>query len=291
MCRIPAGRNNMVLYDLHTHSTASDGTLSPAELIREAAEKGLSAIALTDHDTTQGCAEAAAEAEKLGIRFIPGVEISAAEYDELHILGLGIDPGDEVLNTELKKSVNSRRDRVYGICEVLKGMGVDIDPEKIIASAGGSPGKPHIAAAIEEAGYAEPGTGYDKYMNLPEVKAVKRYKLGYEKAADLIHNAGGLVILAHPFKAKLTDTDLETFIRGFDGLDGLEAFYSDHSLAETGKLIRLAEKYDLLISCGSDYHGTAKKGVFLGTGKPDNLLKCREPFAVDPMRLVLTALE
>jgi len=280
----------MVLYDLHTHSNVSDGTMSPAELIQEAAKEGLTTIALTDHDNTGGCAEAAAEADKLSIRFIPGVEISAAEYSELHILGLGIDPDNETLNAELKKSVASRTERVYGICKVLRGLGVDLDAEKILADASGSVGKPHIAAAIEQAGYAKPGEGYDKYMKLPEVKAVQRYKLGYERAADLIHDAGGLVILAHPFKIKLSDTELESFIKNFDGLDGLEAFYSDHNVAQTGKLIRFAEKYDLLVSCGSDFHGDNKPGIRLAAGRDNLLLKCREPFAVDPMRLVINAL-
>jgi len=281
----------MELYDLHTHSEMSDGTLTPTELIQLAKEKGLTALALTDHDATTGCIEAAAEAEKLGIHFIPGVEISAAEFHELHILGLGIDITSKGLKEELEKCAKSRVERVYKICEVLKGMDIVIDPDKIVRSVKGSVGKPHIAIEIANMGYAkDKDDAYNKYLELHEVKAVNKYKISYKTATKLIHEAGGKVILAHPHKIALEGISLEEFIRGFEGLDGIEAFYSEHSPEQTKVLLEYAEKYDLLISCGSDFHGANKKHIQLGTGEESSLVKLREQFSVDDNRLIVGVL-
>lgn len=279
----------MLLYDLHTHSDISDGTLSPSALVQEAYKAGLTALALTDHDATAGCAEAAEEAQRLGIRFIPGVEISGAEYNELHILGLGIDTKDEALAEEMQKCNESRRDHVRNICRILEDKGLDLDAEKIISSARYSVGKPHIANEMIAKGFvSSPKEAFDKYLECREIKDLKKYKIGYEKAADLIHGAGGIVVLAHPHKIEFDDgTELADFIENFDGLDALEAFYSEHDVQQTGMLVRLAEKLDLLISCGSDFHGKNKAGIELGRGICDSIVTISNRFAIDAERLVV----
>ncbi len=281
----------MQLYDLHTHSNISDGTLSPAELVRKAHSEGLTAIALTDHDAAIGYTEAAAGGERLGIHVISGVEISASEYNELHILGLGIDINSSGLKTEIDKCAESRRSHIYTICNSLREKGVVLDADAIIASAEYSVGKPHVANAMVEKGYVKTkNEAFDKYLETPEMKILKKYKIGYKKAAELIHKAGGLVVLAHPHKIELTDMTLDEFINGFIELDGIEAFYSEHSPQQTEKALELAEKYGLLISCGSDFHGANKPDIELGTGIDGSLVKLREQFKIDEKRLVINAL-
>ena len=286
----------MELYDLHTHSYISDGTLSPAELVQEAHKSGLTALALTDHDATFGCTEAADEAARLGIKLIPGVEISAADFHELHILGLGIDINSEGLKVEMEKCAKSRRERVYKICDVLKEMGIVLDPENIIRSAKYSVGKPHIAIEIARMGYAkDKDEAYDKYLKTPEVKAVKKYKISCKTAAKLIHEAGGKVVLAHPHKIELEGISLEEFIRDFEGLDGIEAFYSEHTHEQAKELLEYAEKYNLLISCGSDFHGSNKPDIKLGTGIigtdiNGTLVSLRKQFPVDEERMIVSVL-
>lgn len=278
----------MKLFDLHTHSNVSDGTLTPVELIQKAYSSGLEAIALTDHDTTGGFVEAVPEAERLGIKLISGVEISASEFNELHILGLGIDVNNSCLNSELEKCAASRLDHIHSICNILNEQNIILDPEKIIESARYSVGKPHIAAAMVEKGYvSSKKEAFEKYLETPEIKKLKKYKIGYKKAAELIHGAGGLVVLAHPYKIELNDMKLDEFVSNFPELDGIEAFYSEHTPKHTEYILELAEKCDLLISCGSDFHGQNKPDIDLGTGINNSLLKQREQFPVSDNKLII----
>lgn len=280
----------MKLFDLHTHSNVSDGTLTPVELIQKAYNSGLIAIALTDHDTTGGFMEAVSEAERLGIKLISGVEISAAEYNELHILGLGIDVNNSGLNAELEKCAASRLDHIHNICNILKEKDIILDAEKIIESARYSVGKPHIAAAMVEKGYvSSKKEAFDKYLETPEIKKLKKYKIGYKKAAQLIHGAGGFVVLAHPHKIELNDMKLDEFVGSFIGLDGIEAFYSEHTPNQTESILKLAERNSLLISCGSDFHGKNKPDIDLGTGINNSLLKMRELFPVSDNKLIVNS--
>ena len=139
-----------------------------------------------------------------------------------------------------------------------------------------------------EKGYVKTkNEAFDKYLETPEMK---KYKIGYKKAAELIHKAGGLVVMAHPHKIELTDMTLEEFVSSFTELDGIEAFYSEHSLQQAEYILKLAEKYDLLISCGSDFHGANKPNIELGTGIDSSLIKLREQFKVDEKRFVINAL-
>ena len=277
---------DMTLYDLHTHSKVSDGSDTPVELVNKAYHAGISVLALTDHDTVAGCSSAAAEAKKLGMRFLPGVEISGKEYSKLHILGIGIDTDNKDLKDALDKCAASRSERTYHICEYLSSKGVILDPEKI-NSTDGNVGKPHIAKEMIARGYVSTvKEAFDKYLESPEIDKIKKYKLGYMEAADLIHGAGGKVVLAHPYQMKLTDQQLDDFIYGFNGLDAIEVFYSRHTPEMASFYLTLADKYGLKISIGSDYHGTVKPDISLGTGCDDSLLKLREQYRVDDSRLV-----
>ena len=280
----------MILYDLHTHSTGSDGCLTPAELVGAAVKNGVSALALTDHDTVSGCAAAAAEAARLGLRFVPGVEISAKAAFKLHILGLGIDYNDAALNDVLRRCAESRTERTFGICRSLAGFGVELDPVKINASAK-NVGKPHIALELVARGYAgSVREAFDRWLDLPEVKQHKKYKVTFAEAAELIHGAGGRVVLAHPYQTKLDDAELEQTVREFSeqGLDGIECFYSRHTPEMAAFYLSLAEKYGLAVSCGSDYHGAAvKPDIEVGTGADGSLLRLRERFPLEEERSIL----
>ena len=183
----------MIRYDLHVHSTASDGDLSPSQVMEKAAGQGISVIALTDHDTTSGCEEAAETAKKYGMRFIPGIEITAKEYDKLHILGLGVDPQCEELVGEMKKCADSRRQRTYAICEVLASMGVHTEPDRINSSVSGNVGKPHIAREIVKMGLADSvKDAFDRFLTDQRIEAVKKYELGY---ADAVVVEGAELVL------------------------------------------------------------------------------------------------
>ena len=273
----------MILYDLHTHSNRSDGCLTPARLVREAVAAGLSALALTDHDTASGCAEAAAEAEIMGLRFFPGVEITALEpegIETLHILGLGIDPSDTALNKALDKCTRSRFERTYNLCSYFAGLGLELDAERINASAGGNVGKPHIALEMVRRGYVSSvKEAFDRYLDDPAVDRIRKFKLPYEEVFSLIHGAGGLAVMAHPYQTKLSNDRLREYTGIFKaaGLDGIECYYSRHSRGQTEFYISLARELELLISCGSDFHGRdVKPDIRLGTGKDGSLTALRE---------------
>ena len=284
----------MIRYDLHVHSTASDGDLSPSQVMEKAAGQGISVIALTDHDTTSGCEEAAETAKKYGMRFIPGIEITAKEYDKLHILGLGVDPQCEELVGEMKKCADSRRQRTYAICEVLASMGVHTDPDRINSSVSGNVGKPHIAREIVNMGLADSvKDAFDRFLTDPRIETVKKYELGYADAVSLIHKAGGLAVLAHPYQIKLRDTDLDSFAAKLkqSGLDGIECWYSAYTTEMTALYLSLAEKYDLLVSLGSDFHGlSVKPDVMLADGINGSILKQRQLYPFECEMCILNRL-
>ena len=284
----------MKKYDLHVHSSSSDGELSPSELISKAIEEDIAVIALTDHDTVSGCAEAVAEAEKHSIKFIPGIEITGKEKDKLHIVGLGIDHSNAELISEMTKCADARLKRTYEICRVLDEMGAVIDPEKINSSVRGNVGKPHIAKELMEKGYAESvADAFEKYLSDPKITAIEKYELGFAYAIELIHNAGGLAVLAHPYQMKLSVSELDSFLGTLKncGLDGIECWYSVYTPKMTESYLKLADKYDLLVSLGSDYHGdTVKPDIKLGTGKNGSIITQRELFPFECGRCILNRL-
>ncbi|OGV37211.1 MAG: hypothetical protein A2X48_12560 [Lentisphaerae bacterium GWF2_49_21] len=263
----------MMLIDLHTHSTASDGTLSPAELLSLAQEKGLSALALTDHDTSSGLDEFLRESKKYpGIKVVPGVEVSVKHHHfSIHVVGLFIDHSSEPLEKmlcEIRKGRNARNDL---IALKLQKQDYDITIEEVNALAGGEcPGRPHFASILVKKGY---------FSTMQEAfdKCLKRGRSGYCKrelpmpseAIDAIHSAGGLAIWAHPMS--YADADRKTINKLLKflvskGLDGLEAYYPLFSPEQSKCLLELAGKYSLAVSGGSDFHGVNMKNIELGTG-------------------------
>jgi predicted metal-dependent phosphoesterase TrpH len=243
--------------DLHLHSSASDGCLSPAELVAEAARRGLEVIALTDHDTVDGIAPALAAAEDFpGLMVIPGVELSTeVDAGEVHVLGYFIDYDDVALNRRLIRMRNSRADRAQAMISRLEALGVDISWEHVQKIAdGGSVGRPHLAQAMLEQGYVPSiREAFNGYLARGRPAYVGRQKLTPEAAVELIRQSDGLAVLAHPF----TVADPEPLVIKLKaaGLAGLEAYYKDYDADTQRQLLEIADRHGLLVTGGSDYHG------------------------------------
>jgi predicted metal-dependent phosphoesterase TrpH len=260
----------MNLIDLHTHSTASDGSLRPAEVVRLAKEAGLKALALTDHDTTDGLAEAMAAGEELGVEVIPGVEISAQFTDDtMHILGYFIDFASGQLAARLEVLKQARKERNPKIVAKLNALGLPVTMEQVERlSGGGQVGRPHIARALLESGYV--GTmqqAFDIYLKNGGKAYVAKYRFPPKEALDMIREAGGVPVLAHPFTlgmgsaAALKEVLLDLQAKG---LAGIEIFYADHSPEQEALYLKLARELGLLVTGGSDFHGLNKPEVTLG---------------------------
>ena len=244
------------LIDLHTHSTESDGVLSPAEVVAEAVADGVGVLALTDHDTLTGIPEARDAAARHGIEFVAGVEVSCANGDEsVHLLGLFVDPEDPVL-TELFREVSERRrDRIRATCERLAGAGLSIRFEDVAAmSSGASVGRPHVADALVEQGVVRNRKeAFDRYLGDDCVGYVSYpWKISVAEAARLIHDAGGVTSIAHP-KYLRGGGRLRGLIRE-SGVTALEAYHSDHDRAEGARFERMAAELGVLVTGGSDFH-------------------------------------
>lgn len=243
--------------DLHVHSTASDGRLTPAEVIREAAERGLSYIALADHDSVDGIAAAKAAAESLPqLKVIPGIEISTdIPQGEVHILGYFIDYTDPELLANLDRFKNSRLRRAKEMVAKLEGLGVHIDWQRVQEIAGsGTIGRPHIAQAMMEKGYAASFKEvFDEYLGHGRPAYVEREKMLPAEAVAIIVKAHGLAVLAHP----LTVNEPEAMISELKpaGLAGIEAYYNGYTAEEVDQLVELAQRHNLIATGGSDYHG------------------------------------
>jgi predicted metal-dependent phosphoesterase TrpH len=243
--------------DLHVHSTTSDGRLSPAEVIREAAERGLVYIALADHDSVDGIAAAKAAAQSFpGLTVIPGIEISTdIPQGEVHILGYFIDYTDPQLLAQLENFKNSRRRRAQAMVAKLDKLGVHIDWQRVLEIAGTSTiGRPHIAQAMLEKDYiASFKEAFDEYLGHGKPAYVEREKMLPAEAAAIIVKARGLPVLAHP----LTSPDPEGLILELKpaGLVGIEAYYKDYTAEEVKRLVGLARRHNLIATGGSDFHG------------------------------------
>jgi predicted metal-dependent phosphoesterase TrpH len=259
------------MIDLHTHSNASDGKLRPAELIRYAREMEIEVIALTDHDTLSGLEEAALEAARIGIDFIPGVEISAV-YDPgtMHILGYFINPDDAGLKETLSWLRGGRDDRNGLILEKLEELGCPLEMEEVAALAGGeSVGRPHIARAMISHRYVSSfNEAFERYLGKGAAAYVDREKMTPDRAIERILDAGGLPVLAHPQTLSLDEGELEDLLGRLAslGLAGVEAYYYSHSEQETDFYLSLAEKLNLAVTGGSDFHGPGMVETSLGVG-------------------------
>lgn len=248
--------------DLHTHSTASDGQYTPAALVRLAKKRGLEVMALTDHDSVNGVGEAIAEGKAVGLRVVQGVELSADDYLNLHILGYCF--SIPALQGWLESLRGGRNDRKYRIRDFLRSKGLEIPLEEVDEeAAGGSVGRPHFAKVMLRHGYAATRKeAFDRYLDTPEFQKMERgTKPSAEECVRRIKDAGGKVSLAHPYQIVLGNDSLDELVRrlvGY-GLDAIECYYPKHTPEQTAEYLRLAEKYGLHVTGGSDFHGEKNK--------------------------------
>lgn len=264
--------------DLHVHSTASDGSYTPSELVRYAIKKGLIAFALTDHDTTAGIDEAFNEAELINdfspIKVIPGIELSA-EYKgkDIHILGLNIDYRNKEFQEKIEYFRNIRAERNVKMIELLNKQGFKITEEQlkerfkdaVITRA-------HFAIMLVECGYVkDKDIAFKKYLNPGCPCYVPRTRINVIDAISLIHLANGKAVLAHPLLYHFSETELDSLVALLkeNGLQGIEAIYSSNKWNDESRMKQLAQKYDLFITGGSDFHGLAKPTLDLGIGYGD----------------------
>ncbi len=265
--------------DLHIHSSASDGSFSPAEILEAVNELNLGAFSITDHDTIDGNRDVLLSGTPESINFLSGVEISSYPPESFyssgsfHILGYGIDIEDLALNDSLEKFRRAREDRNPKIISRLNNAGVDISINEVIQEAGGGlVGRPHIAKLLLKKGYVVSiKDAFNKYLAKGQLAFVDKYRIDCENAIKLIRNAGGIPVLAHPDTLDMKASEIEKLLKEmmYFGLLGLEAYYANHSPEQTEKYCQLADKLGLLITGGSDFHGSFKDGVDLGTGNGD----------------------
>lgn len=260
---------SMDTIDLHTHSTFSDGTFTPLQLVKYAEEKGLKAFAITDHDTTEGIKEA--KSIETNVEVISGVEIST-RYDkkEIHIVGLYVNENDADLNKQLKYYREKRVTRNFEILEKLNSLGVDITIDDVKESCTGDViSRAHIAKALVSKGFVGSYTeAFDRYLGDNKCAYVPRETLNYKESMELITKAGGVPVLAHPLLYKMSDTNLENMMVKLrqKGLKAVEVYYSTHSNSDTQHVMAMANRVGLIYSGGSDFHGATKPKIDMGTG-------------------------
>ena len=269
--------------DLHLHTLASDGRLTPTELVQLVAKQGLKTISVTDHDSTEGLAEAYEAAKEFpDLRIIPGIEMSAdIPGDEVHVLGYFLDYHDEEFQATLGEFRMGRVGRAQVMVEKLEALGKPVEWERVLHFAGdGSVGRPHIALAMVEAGYfKEPKEAFDEYLGNDGLAYFDRPKLNPIESVELILRVGGVPVLAHPTFMN----DMEAGIANLKkvGLKGMEVYYAQYDDDTVRHLARLAREYDLIPCGGSDYHGLGNSGEPLpGTlGPPEETITLLEEAA------------
>ncbi|NJD02541.1 MAG: PHP domain-containing protein [Ruminiclostridium sp.] len=261
----------MDLIDLHTHTTVSDGSMLPEDLVKYAKSKGLKAIAITDHDTTDGLNGALEESKRIGFEVIPGIEISADFNPEMHILGY-FPNGDYVgIAGTLADLRLKREERNPRIVNKLNELGLEITMEEVFEkSSGGVTGRPHIAKVLIEKGYVQSlEEAFDKYLACGRPAYFKKEKLTPRQCIREINAAGGLPVLAHPIYLRMEYEQLDILLEELvkKGLKGIEAYYADNTSRQTRMLLKLAEKHSLLVTGGSDFHGSFKPDIDIGVGR------------------------
>ncbi|MDF2821790.1 MAG: hypothetical protein K0R15_2231 [Clostridiales bacterium] len=262
----------MGFVDLHVHSTASDGTLSPVEVVQLAKKVGLSSFALTDHDTVSGVAAAIEEGNRIGVEVISGIEFSTDYYNtDVHILGLFVDHTNKEFLHQLIDIQDSRENRNYKMIEKLNELGYEITFQELIQHASDTiVTRAHFARVLIDKGYAKTNNEvFDTIIGKGCPAYIPRAKVTPKLAIDLIKLAGGVSVLAHPMIYGLNSeqlNELVAYLKGI-GLEGIEALYGLNSEVEESDSRRLARIYDLKMTGGSDYHGKNKSSIELGTGK------------------------
>jgi 3',5'-nucleoside bisphosphate phosphatase len=269
--------------DLHSHSTASDGSLTPSELVYAAQKAGLSAIALTDHDTVGGLSEFIETAHHLDITAIPGIELAASWYHtSIHILGYGIDHTSPSLSAFVSGLIDRRHDRNRKIIDMLNDRGLELTHDDVLSvSAGATPGRPHIAQLLVSKGYvATVKDAFQTYIGNPHIRSIPHALPMPEVSIAAIHEAGGIASWAHPTginnRAPSSVRKIARTLKG-KGLDAIEGYYSEYSAEQQEFVLTIARDENLKVTGGSDFHGDALPQTKLGVGKgnlcvPDALL-------------------
>ena len=257
----------MKFADLHLHTKFSDGTFTPEELVARAHQLGFAAIALTDHDTIEGCARAAAACAAAGMEFIPGAELTAEHADtEVHIIGYLLDTQNKTLLEKISGFQAQRQNRIYEMCAALNKEGIPLKAEAVFALANcKSPGRPHVARTlVKEKLIGNLDEAFEKYLKKGRPAWIPKTKMSALEAVELIHQAGGLAVMAHPGLNR-TDEIIPALVEA--GLDGIECFHTKHSTVMSERYLMIAEKHHLLVTGGSDCHGFSKKNPLIGTVK------------------------
>jgi 3',5'-nucleoside bisphosphate phosphatase len=257
----------MKFADLHLHTQFSDGTFTPEELVERASNLGFSAIALTDHDTVEGCARAAAACTAANIEFISGTELTAEHADtEVHILAYFVDTQNQVLLTRIGEFQAVRQNRIREMVAALNKLGIPLQAESVFALANcKSPGRPHVARAlVKEKLIGNLDEAFERYLKKGRPAWVPKTKMSALEAVELIYQAGGLAVMAHPGLNR-SDDIIPALVAA--GLDGIECFHTKHSTAMAERYLGIADKYHLLVTGGSDCHGFSKKAPLIGMVK------------------------
>jgi hypothetical protein len=264
--------------DLHIHSTASDGTYSPKEILALAGKQQLAAIAITDHDTIDGSKEAFFSGIPPDIKFITGIEISAATppsflcSGSFHILGYSFRLDDPLLNRNLSDLQDARENRNPGIIKRLNDLGMNISVQEVIDIAGeGQTGRPHIARLMVGKGYVKSiDEAFDKYLAKGKPAYVDKYRIECARVMEIINGAGGIPVLAHPALIQISNgRQFEELVAELKemGLKGIEAYYPEHSKDHVSYYLKLARKHKLLVTGGTDFHGSLKPEINIGSGR------------------------
>ncbi|MEA4878491.1 PHP domain-containing protein [Aminobacterium sp. MB27-C1] len=258
----------MIFIDLHLHSTSSDGTLAPRDLVVRGKRRGLSVMSLTDHDTTEGVNEFLTACNKLGVRGVSGVELSAEFNGVMHILGYRINVESPLFQKHMKDLREGRDERNIKICEKLQKLGMSVSIEEVRAEANGDVvARPHIARVLIKKGYVQNmWQAFDRYLGHDASAYVPRYRLSPEVCIDVIQKADGVAVLAHP--AQTTDdygvlVDILKQLKSL-GLWGIECLSPSHSSQQIFQYLRIAKEMDLFTTAGSDFHGTNRPSVSMG---------------------------
>jgi predicted metal-dependent phosphoesterase TrpH len=265
--------------DLHIHTNASDGSYSPFEIFTFAQERRLGAISITDHDTIEGVRAAVSANMTSAVQFLAGVEITAEPppdfdlSDSLHILGYGISIEDSELTSLLQRLQEARDDRTPLIIERLQQLGMDLTYAELADSFSGPQlGRPHIAQLMVRKGYADSiDDAFDHYLGRGNPAYVDKFRVPCKRAIETICHAGGVAVLAHPGLYKLPNDRLESLLKMLKkmGLQGIEIYYPEHSAVQTACYETLAERFALLTTGGTDFHGDATPGIQIGAGRGD----------------------
>lgn len=257
------------MLDLHIHTTASDGSLTPMQVVQLARKKGFSLIAVTDHDTMGGVAEALEAGKKYNVDVVPGVEISSGVTLEVHMLGYGMSPDHPVMKAMMEDMRAARVERMERIIENLQKMGVPITVEEVEAVAGGAIGRPHIAQVLIAHGLVpDVRTAFREYIGVGAKAYVERRKMTSEQVIANIRDAGGVPVLAHGGLLRISEVELNQWIDSMakKGLMGLECYHNAHTPQMERLLRAAAERNGLLVTGGSDFHGASRPDVEMGTG-------------------------